>query len=164
MCAVDLKTLMLGCLFSVCAQAQPTLIEMLNQSGQETMLFSPSVVWVESKSVVTWKATDKTHNVAFIENGVPSGVPLFDSPYSQDVSYTFTVPGVYFYKCTSHFPMGMLGIIVVDNDLSNLAAIKALSLPPLAAKKRDQLVAQVLLKSKPKATSPPGDVKPSKTP
>ena len=155
---------MLACLLSMSVQAKPLLIEMLNQKGDETMLFSPGVVWVASKSIVTWKATDKTHNVAFIENGIPNGVPLFDSPYSQDVSYTFTVPGIYFYKCTSHFPMGMLGIVVVDADLSNLAAIKALALPPLAAKKRDQLVAQVLLESKARASNPPADAVPSKSP
>ena len=41
-----------------------------------------------------------------------------------DVEYTFTVPGIYAYQCTPHKAMGMIGLVVVGDDLSNLNQIK----------------------------------------
>ena len=42
---------------------------------------------------------------------------------------TFDVPGIYYYWCTPHKGMGMIGLVVVDNDVSNkdtIAKAKAL--------------------------------------
>ena len=35
-------------------------------------------------------------------------------------SNTFSVPGIYTYKCTPHVAAGMVGVVVVGNDLSNM--------------------------------------------
>ena len=47
-------------------------------------------------------------------------------------SVVFKVPGVYLYGCTPHADMGMLGLIVVGNDLHNLEAIKNIQLSRVA--------------------------------
>ena len=47
-------------------------------------------------------------------------------------SVVFKVPGVYLYGCTPHADMGMLGLIVVGNDLHNLEAIKSIQLSRVA--------------------------------
>ena len=90
-----------------------TVVEMLNQQGSEMMVFSRKLVHVEQGDSVLWKATDKTHSVAFIKGAIPKGVPLFKSPFNVDGRFVFKVPGIYVYKCVGHYGMGMIGVVVV---------------------------------------------------
>ena len=71
---------------------------------------------------VSWKSVDKGHNVQFI--GMPDGAKKYKSKISKDASYKFDKPGIYLYQCTPHKAMGMIGIVVVGDDKSNLEAIK----------------------------------------
>ncbi len=50
---------------------------------------------------------------------------------------TFDVPGLYGFKCTPHFPMGMVGAISVGTDLPNVDAAKAVKLPNKAQERMD---------------------------
>ena len=101
-------------------------IEMLNKLGKESMVYSKKIVRVNVGDTVTWLAKSKGHNVEFIKGGVPAGVDKFKSKFNKDVSYKFTIPGIYAYWCTPHKSMGMIGFVVVGNDKSNLEAIKKL--------------------------------------
>ena len=38
----------------------------------------------------------------------------------KSAGYNFSVPGIYTYKCTPHLSTGMVGVVVVGNDLSNM--------------------------------------------
>ncbi len=107
------------------AFAGDTAVEMLNKKGKERMLFSEKIIRVSTGDTVTWKARSKGHNVEFImKNGVPAGVKKFKSKLSKDVSYNFTVPGIYAYWCTPHKSMGMIGFVVVGKNTDNIDAIK----------------------------------------
>ena len=99
-------------------------IEMLNKIGKESMVYSKKIARVNVGDTVTWLATSKGHNVEFIKGGVPAGVDKFKSKFNKDVSYKFTIPGIYAYWCTPHKSMGMIGFIVVGNNKSNLDDIK----------------------------------------
>ena len=117
--------LLFGILFSNFAAAEDTTIEMLNKLDKRNMVFSIEIVKINSGDTVFWKATDKGHNVEFIfKNGIPAGVDKFKSKVGKDTEFTFTLPGIYAYWCTPHKTMGMIGFVVVDNDLSNLDSIK----------------------------------------
>ena len=111
-------------LFASNSMAADETIEMLNKSGNEMMVYSKKVARVNVGDTVFWKATDKGHNVEFIKGGVPEGVDKFKSKFNKDTEYKFTIPGIYAYWCTPHKSMGMIGFVVVDNDKSNLEAIK----------------------------------------
>jgi len=104
--------------------AADVTIEMLNRLDKESMVFSKKIVKIDVGDKITWKATDKGHNVEFIKGGVPEGVGKFKSKYNKDVDYKFTIPGIYAYWCTPHKNMGMIGFIIVGDDKSNLEAIK----------------------------------------
>lgn len=119
------------------ASAAEVLVEMLtrDKATNTNNLYSPSLVRVNKGDTVKWVAKQAGHNVAFIAGGVPAGVALFNSPMSKDVTFKFEKPGIYMYKCTPHWGLGMVGLVVVGNDKSNLAAVKAVYVPP-AAKKR----------------------------
>ena len=105
--------------------AEDATIEMLDKLGKRNMVFSQEIVRINPGDTVFWKATDKGHNVQFIsKNGVPEGVEKFKSKISKDTEYTFTIPGIYVYWCVPHKTMGMIGFVIVGDDLSNLDSIK----------------------------------------
>ena len=106
--------------------AADVTLEMLNKLGKETMVFSEKVVKINVGETVFWNATDKGHNVEFIKGGTPEGVGKFKSKYNVDTEYKFTIPGIYAYWCTPHKGMGMIVVVVVGDDKSNLDAIKAI--------------------------------------
>ena len=111
--------LVLLSLWSGLAVAADTTIEMLNKLDNEYMVFSKKIVYIDSGDTVFWKATDKGHNVEFVKGAVPAGVEAFKSKLNQDTKYKFNIPGVYAYWCTPHKTMGMIGFVIVGNDLSN---------------------------------------------
>ena len=96
-------------------------VEMLNRLGKESMVYSESVVNIQSGDTVKWLATTKGHNVQFLS--VPDGVGAFRSKLNVDTEYTFTVPGIYL--CTPHKNMGMIAVVVVDGNKDNLNAISS---------------------------------------
>ena len=104
------------------AIAQNHTIDMLNKLGKERMVFSKKVISINLNDEISWKSVDKGHNVEFV--GMPDGVTKYKSKISKDANYTFKKPGVYLYQCTPHKAMGMIGIVVVDSDKSNLDKIK----------------------------------------
>tara|TARA_B100001250_G_scaffold8030_1_gene6782 strand:- start:146 stop:586 length:441 start_codon:yes stop_codon:yes gene_type:complete len=104
--------------------AADEMVEMLNKSGKESMVYSKKIVRINVGDTVIWKATDKGHNVEFIKGGVPEGVEKFKSKFNKDTEYKFSIPGIYAYWCTPHKNMGMIGFVVVGNDKSNLEEIK----------------------------------------
>ena len=109
-------------LFSSQVIAANHQLEMLNKLEKERMVFSKKIISIELNDDVLWKSVDKGHNVQFI--GMPDGAKKYKSKISKDASYKFEKPGIYLYQCTPHKAMGMIGIIVVGNDKSNLEAIK----------------------------------------
>ena len=115
-------TVFMCLLVSKFAYAENHTIDMLNKLGKEKMVYSEKVISIKVNDEVTWKSVDKGHNVEFI--GMPEGVSKFKSKISKDANYKFTKPGVYLYQCTPHKAMGMIGLVIVGDDKSNLDKIK----------------------------------------
>ena len=114
----------IGLLWSTVALSDEVSVKMLNRLDKESMVFSEKIVKINVGDSVFWEATDKGHNVEFIKGGVPEGVEKFKSRLNEDVSYEFTIPGIYAYWCTPHKSLGMIGFVVVGNDKSNFDKIK----------------------------------------
>ena len=120
-----LLIILLSLIFSKGLLAEDITVEMLNKLEKRSMVFSQEIVRINSGDTVFWKATDKGHNVEFIsKNGVPEGVEKFKSKISKDTEFTFTIPGIYAYWCVPHKTMGMIGFVIVGDDLSNLDSVK----------------------------------------
>ena len=101
-------------------------VEMLNKLDKDTMVFSPKIIKINTGDTVIWKSTDPGHNVSFMmKGGVPEGVDKFTSKIGKDTEYTFSVPGIYAYICVPHKSRGMIGFVIVGEDLSNLDSIKS---------------------------------------
>jgi len=124
--------------------AEDTTVEMLNKLDKRTMVFSQEIVRVDPGDTVFWKATNPGHNVQFIsKKGVPAGVEKFKSKVGKDTEFTFTVPGIYAYWCVPHKTLGMIGFIIVGNDLSNLDSIKKVKFIGKSKKIAKGLIAEI---------------------
>jgi pseudoazurin len=124
--------------------AEDTTVEMLNKLDKRTMVFSQEIVRIDPGDTVFWKATNPGHNVQFIsKNGVPAGVEKFKSKVGKDTEFTFTVPGIYAYWCVPHKTLGMIGFIIVGNDLSNLDSIKKVKFIGKSKKIAKGLIAEI---------------------
>ncbi len=119
---VSVSTLLSYFLISSFAYAENFTIEMLNKLGKEKMVYSEKVISIKVNDEITWKSVDKGHNVEFI--GMPKGVSKFKSKISKDAKFKFVKSGVYLYQCTPHKAMGMIGLVIVGDDKSNLDKIK----------------------------------------
>ena len=105
------------------ANAGARTIEMLNKDeAGNKMVYSEELARIEVGETITWVPTSKGHNVEWIAG--PDGAELpKKSKNGKEVSMTFEVPGIYYYWCTPHKGMGMIGLVVVGDDVSNKGAI-----------------------------------------
>ena len=112
-------------LFSKIVLAEDTTVKMLNKLDNRSMVFDKEIVRIDVGDTVYWESTDPGHNVEFIsKNGVPEGVEKFKSKVGKDAEYTFNIPGIYAYWCVPHKTMGMIGFVIVGDDLSNIESIR----------------------------------------
>ena len=134
----------IGLFISNLSFAEDTTVEMLNKLDKRTMVFSQEIVRINPGDTVYWKSTDPGHNVQFIsKNGVPDGVEKFKSKVSKDTEFTFTIPGIYAYWCVPHKTLGMIGFVIVGEDLSNLEAIKKVKFIGKSKKIAKTLIADI---------------------
>ena len=136
--SVLLTIVFLSSLFCKSVFAKTIELEMLNRSGKNIMAYSKRVINVNSGDNVFWKATDKGHNVEFVT--IPNGAKGFKSKLGKDANYTFTTPGVYLYQCTPHKMMGMIGIVIVEDNYKNLDSVKKTKMIGKSKKVLKQLV------------------------
>ena len=106
------------------AYADDMTIEMLNKRDDGAkMVYSQDVAEIDVGDTITWVPTSKGHNVHFIAG--PDG---WDKPKksknNKEVALTFDTPGIYLYQCTPHASMGMIALVIVGDDTSNLDALK----------------------------------------
>ena len=105
--------------FANLAYAKTVEIEMLNKDGSgRKMVYSEELVHVDAGDTVKWLPTSKGHNVEIV--AAPEGFEIpKKSKNGKEVSIEFTEIDIYYYWCTPHKGMGMIGLIVVDGDTSN---------------------------------------------
>ena len=120
-------------------------IEMLNKNKEtkKRMVYSQELVKIEVGQSIEWVPTDKAHNVEMLVG--PEGYELpKKSKLSEPVTLTFKIPGIYLYQCSPHAALGMIGVIVVGGDTSNIDAVKKKKLTgSKSKKKRDKLLEEI---------------------
>jgi pseudoazurin len=129
--------------FPASVNAADMTIQMLNKDigSKERNIYSPALIQIELGDTVKWVAIDRGHNVEFVRGAFPEGVKPFRSALGKDVSYTFSTPGAYVFKCAPHYGLGMVGIIIVGETPDNLSEIAAKKYPGKADKRIDALLA-----------------------
>ena len=125
------------------ASAADIEVKMLNKGAEGAMVFEPSFVQAQPGDVVHFIATDKGHDVESVKGMLPDGVEGFKAKMNENFDLTVTTEGVYGVKCTPHFPMGMVALVVVGDPSSNLEAAKAVKNPKKAQERLDAAFAQI---------------------
>jgi pseudoazurin len=125
------------------ATAADFQVKMLNKgSNGQMMVFEPAFLRIQPGDTVQFIPTDKGHDAETIPGMLPAGAQPFKGKMSQEVTVTFKTPGLYGYRCIPHFGMGMVGLIEVGNNTSNLDAAKQVKMPPLPTKRMATLFEQ----------------------
>ena len=97
-----------------------TTVQMLNKDADgNRMVYSTEIVEIGIGQTVKWIPTDKGHNVEFVAGPEGFEIPK-KSKNGKEVEVQFDIPGVYYYWCTPHKGMGMIGLVVVEGDISNI--------------------------------------------
>ncbi|MDC0461967.1 plastocyanin/azurin family copper-binding protein [Alphaproteobacteria bacterium] len=104
-------------LLAIPAFAADLEIEMLNKDADgNKMVYSQEIARIDVGDTITWLPTTKGHNVEMIAS--PNNMK-FKSKNGKKAEITFDTPGIYYYLCTPHKGMGMIGLVVVGGDTSN---------------------------------------------
>ena len=145
---MKIKTTLLTAIVITIAACSPaiaadTTIEMLNKRDDGAkMVYSEDITRVDAGDTITWVPTSKGHNVEFVAG--PDG---WDAPRKskngKEVNITFDTPGVYLYQCTPHKSMGMIALIIVGDDMSNLDDIASMKMRGKSKKKMKAILEQL---------------------
>lgn len=126
------------------AQAAEHEVRMLNRGPEgQPMQFDPAFLKIEPGDSVTFVATDKGHNSESILEMIPEDAETWKGKINEEITITFDEEGIYGYKCQPHLGMGMVGIIQVGDDVSNLDSAETAKLPGRAKPRMAELIAQV---------------------
>ena len=96
-------------------------------------MFQPDYVVATPGDTVTFVPTDKSHDAASIKDMIPEGATPFKGPPNEQITVTLDKEGVYGVKCTPHYGMGMVALIVVGKPV-NLEQAKTIKHPGKAKK------------------------------
>jgi pseudoazurin len=126
---------------STSAFAADMTIEMLNKDANgNTMVYSEDIARIDVGDTITWVPTSKGHNVEMISS--PNEM-TFKSKNGKEATITFDVPGIYYYWCTPHKGMGMIGLVVVGGDTSNIDNVAQAKAMGKSKKKLKKLLGEV---------------------
>ena len=141
--------LKLACILAVAltaatpALAKDIVVKMKNQGAGGSMVFEPAFVKAQPGDVVHFVPADSSHNAETIPTMLPAGVAPSKGQMNKEFVLPVKTPGIYGIKCMPHFSMGMVALVQVGNGpSSNLAAAKAVKLPPFAARRMTPMLAQ----------------------
>ena len=116
-------------------------IEMLNKDAEgNRQVYSEEVARIDIGDTITWVPTNKGHNIEMVAS--PNNMKL-RSKNNKEVQITFEEPGIYYYWCTPHKGMGMIGLVVVGNDTSNIDQIAKAKAMGKSKKKLKKLLAEL---------------------
>jgi len=104
-----------------------TLAETIQIEFTDQDSYSIEVALIEAGGTIEWLPTNEGHNVEFLA-GPQMNTLSRKSEINALFSVVFKNPGCFLYHCTPHGNMGMLGLIVVDNDFHNLESVQKVQL------------------------------------
>ena len=96
------------------------------------MVYSQEVAKIDVGQTIKWVPTDKGHNVEMLAG--PDGYDVPKKKLNKSVSMKFSVRNLSLSMLSES--MGMIGIIVVGGDKSNLDAIKTAKVSGSKSKKK----------------------------
>ena len=115
--------IILGFISTFSISADVIFIDMLNKRDDgQRMVYSQDLIKISVGDTINWVPKDPGHNIEFVAG--PDGFDLPAKSFiNREVSMKFEIPGIYLYVCSPHSIMGMIGLVVVGDDISNKTII-----------------------------------------
>jgi len=139
---VTVAAALAGLLLAGAAQAADHQVQMLNKGEKGAMVFQPDYIAAAPGDTVTFVPTDKSHDAESIKDMIPEGATPFKGKMNEQITVTVEKEGVYGVKCTPHYGMGMVALIVVGKPV-NIEQAKAVKQTGKAKKVFTELFEQV---------------------
>ena len=102
-------------------------VKMLSSHNGQMMVFEPPVINIQPGDTVRWLNANPGHNTASIDSMIPSNAKGWNGKMNEEIVVKFTEQGVYGYKCTPHYILGMVGLVIVGSSDSNFEKVKVLA-------------------------------------
>ena len=113
------------------------VINMKNKGADgSVMVFEPSFVRAAVGDTVKFVPVDKGHFAVTLPNIWPEGVAAAKGKINVDFVVTLDKDGLYAFKCTPHYPMGMVALVQVGNAPVT-DAVKAIKFPGPVGKRME---------------------------
>ena len=100
-------------------------VKMLSSNKGEMMVFEPPVLKINAGDTVKWVNANPGHNSVSIDEMIPPGGSSWNGGMNEEIVVKFDVEGTYGYKCTPHYILGMVGLIIVGDSSVNLEQAKS---------------------------------------
>ncbi len=134
--------------------AEEYVVSLMNDGDSRSYQISPEVLRIEVGDTVVFKSEGGMHASKSIPGMMPADAQPWWGKMGEDLLVRFDVPGVYGYKCPATYSLGMVGLIIVGDDMNNMTKAKKVRHPPEAAQSFNRLFATVNCYSEPE---PPSD-------
>lgn len=135
-----------GALLLGAGAPRPTVhtVRMLNRSAAGTMVFEPGLIRARIGDTVRFMPTDPSHNAELIRGMTPAGVPMARGAMNKMFDLRVTHAGLYGVKCSPHFGMGMVALIVAGDARRDLPAFRTATarLPVLSRRRMEGFLRQ----------------------
>lgn len=109
-------------------------------SGEQPMVFDPGFLKIAAGDTVTFMPRDAGHSVETVSG--PKGSEPFYGSLDRELKVTFSVEGLYAYRCPPHVETGMVGLIQVGDATTGADAAGAADLPAKAKSRMKALLAE----------------------
>jgi pseudoazurin len=141
-----LKTALLGAAIMAItaggAFAAEHVINMLNKGADgSAMVFEPAYVKAAVGDTVKFVPVDKGHFAVALPGMWPEGVAEAKGKMNQEFTVTLEKDGIYGFKCTPHYAMGMVAMVQVGTGAVT-DEIKAIKLPGKAGERMAAILTQ----------------------
>ena len=124
------------------ASAAEHVINMLNKGADgSAMVFEPAFVKAAVGDTVKFVPVDKGHFAVALPGMWPEGVAEAKGKMNQEFTVTLEKDGIYGFKCTPHYAMGMVAMVQVGTGAVT-DEIKAIKLPGKAGERMTAIFAQ----------------------
>ena len=132
------------CFFALLLSNKITSAETVQIEFTKFDTYSSEIAYIKSGDTIEWLPENGEHNVEFLAGPQMDLLPN-KSKINAFHSVIFNIPGIYLYGCTPHLTMGMLGLVIVDDNLENIGDIKRIELSPVASSVLNHLLKEVSL-------------------
>ena len=122
---IKIITLLFCLLIAPIINAAEHEVKMLSSNKGEMMVFEPPVLKINAGDTVKWVNANPGHNSVSIDEMIPPGGSSWNGGMNEEIVVKFDVEGTYGYKCTPHYILGMVGLIIVGDSSVNLEQAKS---------------------------------------